>query len=201
MSDKYNLTGIHGIRRYVWHLLETELGWNKSSYRGATPIITPQQSPEFNDFGAPYIVYNYSHAPSGPDFYIDREQAIFTVYSSSELEIRKTINLLYSHFKAHDESAKLVNYWLSKSGSAANRNFDYKMIRVTSSVGPRPALQEGGRHEGTISIYYAYTLNEPRVDFGVGPATPEEMILPPEPEPEPTPDPEPIPEPVEEINP
>ena len=167
---KWKLAGIHGIRRFIWHLMQQELGWTTTPYRGAQPVITPQQAPEFNDYGAPYIVYNYSHLPTAEDYFLHREQAVFTVYAADEEDVREVINVLYEYFKAHDDSAKIVNYWLGTLDNAPEyQKYDYKIIRVTSSVGASPADQEGARHSGSISIYYTYT-REDRVDYGIGPS-------------------------------
>lgn len=170
MKD-FKLSGIHPIRRYLWDVIQNELGWETKRYRSAVPLITPQQSPEFNDLGAPYIVYNYAHMPPGTDYYVNREQAIFTIYSGDEAEVRECVNLMYDYFKAHDDSAKLVNKWIMENGSDAHKRFNYLNIRVTSSLGPRPARQEGGRHEGTVSIHYEYT-KEDNIDYGLWPVLP-----------------------------
>ena len=175
---KWDLSGIHGIRRFIWSLLQTELGWKTKDYRGANPIVTPSQVQEFNDYGAPYIVYTYAHLPSSTDYYIHEEQAAFIIYAGDEEDIRKTINLLQEYFRAHDASAKLVNGWIQENGSADNKAFDYKVVRVTSTASSSPAVQEGGRYSGLVSIHYKY-VREPRVDFGIEPHQP----TPPEPEP------------------
>lgn len=179
MTDRqWKLSGIHGIRRYVWFLMQEELGWSASNYGGAQPVITPQQAPEFNDYGHPYIVYNYSHLPSSEDYFLNREQAIFTVYSGDEEDVREAINVLYAYFKAHDDSAKLLNHWvrtnITGTGSEEYLKYDYKSIRVTSTIGATPADQEAGRHDGSISIHYTYTRDE-AIDYGNGPAVPEPL--------------------------
>lgn len=167
MTRNYDASGVHAIRMVIWELLKRDLNWNTSRYGGLVPITTPQQAPEFNEKPYPYLVYNYSHQPSGQDFWLNEEQATFVVWSGTadtgDDDIRRVLNLIRDNMKAFDLSASMVNNWIAKSpnSNAEYKKFDYKWIRVVSSVGAGPAQQEGGRQNGVITIRYQYTYTEP----------------------------------------
>jgi hypothetical protein len=48
VNPKWDLSGVHGINKFVWAKLQEQLEWNKSNYGGLTPITIPSQQPEFN---------------------------------------------------------------------------------------------------------------------------------------------------------
>lgn len=181
-TDKWKLAGIHGVRRYIWSLLQNELGWKTSDYKGLVPLVTAQQQPEFAELGKPYIVYNYSHVNPGEQFWVGQEMASFEIYSVDEQDVREVINLLEEYFEALDDSAKLLNHWIAVNGTDENKKYDYKWTRVVSTVGAVPAGQEGGLNSGNIAISYAYTRTS-RVDFGVGPYVTTPAPVAPEPTP------------------
>ena len=104
MTD-YTLSGIHPLRRLMWTLLKSELGWSNTAtsgsppvvhYGGAVPIVTPQQQPELNAGNLPYIVYNYTHQPGDERYWLKEEQATFVIYSGDEEDIRKALNMFGS---------------------------------------------------------------------------------------------------------
>jgi hypothetical protein len=156
MTD-YTLNGVHPLRRVIWALLKSELGWNESNYGGAVPVVTPQQQPELNAGNHPYVVYNYTQQPGDQQYWLKEEQATFVIYSGDEEDIRKAINVLNRYLSMYDESANYVNWWVQDNGTASHKRFTYKWIRVVNSIGAGPAEEEGGRQDGVITLRYQFT--------------------------------------------
>jgi hypothetical protein len=163
VDKKWDLTGVHGLNKFLWSKLQSELEWSFSNYGGLNPIVPASQQPELNDYSGPYVVYNYSHQSPGDDFFIQEEQVAYAVYSSNELDIRRFINLVVEYFKREDESAQMLNDWLhtGNNGSVENKRFDYKYTRIISSFGAQPPISEGGRQDGSVILRIAYTYYDP----------------------------------------
>ena len=166
-GGNWDLSGVHGINAYIWHLLQTELGWTATPYGGLVPITNPQQAPEFNALAAPYIVYSYSKMTSGETFFFERETIAYSIFSSSESDVRKVVNMLSTILNKFDDSAKECNNYLSLNGTTNQKFFDYKVINVTSANGAQPALQEGGRYDGLIVVKCTYTHSDPATGIAV----------------------------------
>lgn len=154
--DDWELAGVHGLRKYVWHLLETELGWKTSDYGGLTPIITPEQEPELMAFSKPFLVYTYARANTSNLYALETEIAAFTVYATSDRDIVKVVNLLGAKLNKRDETAQELNDFVDSLDGRYNE-FDYKTIRVVGAQGAQPVDQEGGRKDGYISVSLTYT--------------------------------------------
>lgn len=153
----WDYTGTHGLNKYIWHRLKTELGWKESDYNGLIPITTPQQQPEFNALNKPYIVYSYSLQGNGGEWWIKRETAVYTIFSASPSEIRQAVNIIYNVLGRLDESAEEVNKFIAANGSADNKKFDYKSIASSGAQSPEPSVSEGGRHDGRVIVAMEYT--------------------------------------------
>lgn len=163
MSPNYDLSGVHGLNKFIWSKLKSELGWDTANYGGLVPIVTAGQQPEFNNYNAPYVIYNYSHQSGGEDFWITEEQVSYVVYSASEKDIRQFINVVREWLNRRDESAGYVNDWLrvGTNGSDENKRFDYKYTYVISTSGAQPPVSEGGRMDGMVIARIAYTYYDP----------------------------------------
>lgn len=161
VNTKWDLSAAHGIRKYLWDILQRELEWNTSNYGGLVPITTPQQQPEFNNYDAPYIVYNYSHQTGSNDYFLQEEQIAFAIYSGDEKDIRQAINVMQTYLNRRDDSAKDINKYIQNSGTAENKRFDYKYVYVLSTNGAQPAVTEGGRGDGLVVIRVGYTYYDP----------------------------------------
>lgn len=156
MGD-WDYTGTHGLNKYIWSRIKAELGWKESDYGGLVPITTPQQQPEFNAIDKPYIVYSYTLSGTGSEWWLKREVAIYTVYSSQPADVRRAVNVISSTLGRLDESAAVVNAYIATSGSADNKKFDYKTITTSQASGPEPSVSEGGRHDGRVIVAMEYT--------------------------------------------
>jgi hypothetical protein len=158
--DTWKRAGAHGVRKYIWNLLQTELGWNSANYGGLVPITTPEQQPEFNNFDFPYIVYSYSRTSTSNLWVLESEVMALTVFAKDGGDIDAVVNLLGAKLNKRDETAKDVNKYI-KASEASNsfyRNFDFKSFRVTGAQGPQAVTTEGGRRDGYVTISYTYTL-------------------------------------------
>lgn len=161
VNGKWSLTAVHGLNKYLWDVLKDELEWSATDYGGLTPITIPQQQPEFNNYNAPYVVYNYSHQSSGDDFMIQEEQVAYVIYSADEGDIRKFVNVVREYFDHRDESAKKINDWIRVNGTSENKRFDYKFTYVISTTGAQPAISEGGKMDGLVIMRICYTYYDP----------------------------------------
>ena len=164
MTD-YKLSAVHGLRSYMWRLLQDNLGWTLDDYADANgtkyvPIITPQQEAIFNEMGKPYIVYSFSRGDTSSSWFIENEAGAFSVFSSNEEDIRRALNLFQTKFNRRDDSAYDLNEYISKNGSDALKNFDYKTLWVSTVQGPKPSTEEGDRRDGLITINMRYTQLE-----------------------------------------
>jgi len=162
-EEQWKRAGAHAVRKYVWHLLQEELGWDAANYGGLTPITTPEQQPEFNNFSSPYIVYSFSRMSTSNLYVVEGEVMALTVFSSSGTAIDEVVNLLGSKLNKRDDTAKDINDFLSDTESPTSfyRNFDFKSFSVTGAQGPQAVTTEGGRRDGYITISYTYTLYDP----------------------------------------
>ena len=162
MATKWDLAGAHALRRYIWQLLQDELGWSTDNYGGLNPIITPQQEPELNEFNAPYIVYVFSKRPAGSLWLMEKEDMSISIFSVSDTEINQVVNLLSTKLAKHDEAAQDVNAFIRGTMPAGSfyKNFDFKSIVVTGAQGSNASVTEGGRKDGYVTLSYTYTLYE-----------------------------------------
>lgn len=154
---EWDYAAVHGLNKYIWSRLQAELGWNANNYGGLVPITTPQQQPEFNSYNFPYIIYGYSPQSTGPNWLLEAEVVSYTIFSASSTDIRQAVNVLKAILNRFDESAKDVNNYLRTNGTADNKAFDYKSVRVISANGPEPAVTEGGRQDGSVVVGILFT--------------------------------------------
>lgn len=155
ISD-WELAGVHSLRKYIWKLLQDELGWSAETYGGLVPITTPEQEPEFTNFNAPFLVYTYSKSSTSNLYALEAEVCAFTIYSGSSSDITKVINLLSAKLNKRDESAKELNDFVSTLDDRY-KAFDFKTVVVSGSQGSQPVTQEGGRKDGYITVSMKYT--------------------------------------------
>lgn len=156
-NTKWKLTGFSPVRKYLWHLLQTELGWSKSNYGGLVPITTPQQQSEFSDVDHPYIVTGSIISQSAGIPFIEQETVALVVSSTFGDDILAVGNLVRRYLGFHDLSAALVNKHTAENGSVNDRKFDIKSVSVLSSDTAEPTGQEGGRSDASIVLRIEYT--------------------------------------------
>ena len=163
----WDLSAVHGLRRYMWQALQDELEWEPANYSivrdGQTvqvvPIVTPEQQPELNDLYWPYIVYSYAKKQSGDLFVLEGEIVSFTIYSTRQIDINRALNLFDAKLDKRDESARELNDYIRANPDLDDRYkaFDYKTLWVSGMQGPQPITEEGGRRDGLINVNITYT--------------------------------------------
>lgn len=161
----YKLSAVHGLRSYMWRLLQDELGWTLDDYADANgtkyvPIITPEQDKIFNAIDKPYIVYSFSRGATSNAWFVENEMGAFTVYSSNADDIREVLNMFQTKFNRRDDSAYDLNEYVQKNLADKYKVFDYKTLWVSTVQGPQPATEEGGRRDGYMTINMNYTQQE-----------------------------------------
>jgi len=158
-TAKYKLTGANPIRSFLWHKLQTQLGWNAAETGNLIPITVPQQQPQLSQYTGPYIVYKWTLMPSGEYFLMREEQIAFTIYSQEEDDIRYCIAMMDDIFNKYDDSAKEINNWISLNGNPGEKKFDFKYTYTITGNGPQPAASEGGRMDGMVIIRACYVID------------------------------------------
>lgn len=155
---KWDLSGVHGLNKYVWELLKDELGWSTVDYGGLTPITTPEQQPEFNAFDKPFIVYSFAKKMGGNNYLIESEIASYTIYSQHSMDILRVLTMLDAKLDKRDETAEELNAFISASTlDPEYKKFDYKTLWISGIQGPQPVTEEGGRRDGLINVNMNYT--------------------------------------------
>lgn len=150
----------YALNSYVWKLVEANLGWEKSDYKGAAPIIPSQQQPEFMEIGKPFIVYGSAIQPAGHLYALRTESVSYNVYGTGHTEVNAVINLLAETFDRQDEAAADVNEWLAIEGPhrpAGKRAVSFGSIRTVMSERAEPSDEEGGFVAGFIMLEVKYT--------------------------------------------
>lgn len=157
----YKLTGAHALNAFTQAKL-VEAGFiTLANYNGMTPIIPAQQQPEFTNLskGIPFIVYNYTQEGTYQDWWLEHEQVAYVIYTDDANKIRDIINFLNNLYRRFDWSAQEVNTWLAANGTATQKPFDFKYIRVVNATSLEPATEEGGRHSALIVLNTCFTNN------------------------------------------
>lgn len=158
-KPNFDSAAVHGVNNFIWKKLQDDLGWKSSDYGGVAPMTTPQMQQEFNDAGAPYIIYNYRIATVGGVYGYKEEYVVYQVNSSRESDIRKALNLIDFYLGGMDESATLVNDHVHVLDLDPNpfEQFDYKSILPRGASGAAPTDQEGGLMNGSYEFAIRYT--------------------------------------------
>ena len=153
----FKVSAVHGVNAFLWGKLQSHLGWKASDYGGMRPFTTPQQQPEFNDMGKPYIVYNYRTGTVGGLYGFKEDYVVYQINSVDEEDIREAINVMDLYLGANDISAELINNFTSQTGGEPYRLFDYKSLLPRGGSGAAPSDQEGGITNGTYEVAIRYT--------------------------------------------
>jgi hypothetical protein len=143
----------------MWYLLKTELAWSETNYNGMVPITTPEEQPEFANFTEPYIVYGYARGPNNKGWYVETEMAHFSIYSPDSRKINAALSMLASKLDRQDDAAKALNNFIYDPTNGLDdryKDFDFKVVSVSSVEGPAPSAQEGGRRDGRLTVRMEY---------------------------------------------
>jgi hypothetical protein len=179
MSNDYRVTGIHQINKWLWFKLKDFVwdGTNKAfnAYKdsgnaagvGLIPIIPRQQIPEFTGLSdAPFIVYNYVISPRSTEFFLKREQGVYTIYDTNPGRSRAIQNYMVDLLEKWDWTAKQINDYIWTDGVNTNDGYDFKYVGVSSATSADPAQSEGGRIGAMVIAHYEYTHEMNGQEFG-----------------------------------
>lgn len=157
----YKLTGAHALNAFTQAKLVEAGLITLADYKGLVPIIPAQQQPEYTNLakGIPFIVYNYAQEGTYQDWWLEHEQVAYVIYTDDANKIRDIINYLNKLYRRFDWSAQEINTWLAANGSAAQKAFDFKYVRVVNASSLEPATEEGGRHSALIVLHACFTDN------------------------------------------
>lgn len=149
----------YALNSYTWKLLEANLGWAKTDYQGAEPIIPIAQQPEFMELGLPFLVYGSSIQPATHLYALRTESLSYTIYAPTTTEVNRIINLLAEVYDRQDEAADDVNSWLAVEAptrAGDRRQVTFGSVRTVMSERATPADEEGGFVSGFILLEMKY---------------------------------------------
>lgn len=157
----YKLTGTHALNAFTQaKLIEAGL-IVMTDYKMLTPIIPAQQQPEFTNLtkSIPFIVYNYMQEGTYQDWWLEHESVAYVVYTDDSNKLREIVHYLNNLYRRFDWSAQEINTYLAANGTASQKAFDFKYVRIVSASSIEPATEEGGRHSATIVMNICFTNN------------------------------------------
>lgn len=172
--SRYDLSAVHVYNKFLWAKIKEEFPYMiETNYKGLIPVIPTNQVPVFNDLpsGHPFVVYTYSDAGYDLEFYAAVQQITYVVYSDKEAQLRNLGNFIVDISRRWDWTAEEVNDFIptitNKSGDVDDHKFDFKYVRVVSTIGPEPADTENGRQATAIVLRVCYTIDD-RQTIGPG---------------------------------
>lgn len=152
-----NPNAVKALNAYVWKLLQVNLGWTLTDYRGIVPIIPTSQQPEILEIGKPFLVYGASQNPADFLYALKSGSVAYNVYATTVEDCNKITNLLADTFDRQDEAAADVNYYLEQT---TTDNISFGTIRKTMVQEAAPADEEGGMYSALVMLSVKYTLLE-----------------------------------------
>lgn len=158
---KNDLAAVHVLNKFIWHRLKDAQIMDAQDYDGLIPIIPTQQIPVFNNLGTsvPFIVYTYTNSGPDVDFWTEREQIVYRVYSDNERQIRQITHFLIDLLKRWDWTADEVNDYIREFSSTDGdeKKFNFLWTSIVSTIGPEPAVTEGGRQASSVTVRTSFT--------------------------------------------
>lgn len=149
--------GMYAINSYTWKLLQANMGWTSSNYKGARPIIPSAQQPEFMEIGKSFIVYTSMITPAPDLWMVTSETLAYTIYSKSTTEADHIANILYDTFKRQDEAARDVNEWIDTERAGSKlREVSFTNIRATMTDKSNAKDEESGYYNALFMAIIQY---------------------------------------------
>lgn len=159
MTDyKQNARSI--INSFLWENLKSSNILDEDQYRpdnftkSVIPVIPSQELPEFNNLmpDLPYIVYDYEVEGYDDDWWICKENMLYTVIANEVSKVVEITELMIDLFRRVDESGKDLQNFNPKDNLI--RFYTVSLMNVS---GPAPVELEGGRVAATVEICYKYS--------------------------------------------
>lgn len=157
-------SAVYALNSFTWQLVKANLGWVE--FQGAVPVIPSSQQPEMMQSSRAFIVYGSAMQPAMHLYALNTESIAYNIYGTSVTEVNNAASLLYEVFKKQDETAAVVNDWLSKESTTregGHRGVYFSTIRATMVEKAEPADEEGGYVSALIMLEVKYTADEPSI--------------------------------------
>lgn len=160
-----NNNATSALNSYVWKLLESNLGWTKSNYKGIVPIVPLAQQPELLQIGRAFLVYGSNSQQATHLYALKGESVAYTIYATTVVEANKIAQLLTDAFERQDVAAADVNDWLytEQQATGNNRGVSFGSIRTTLAQKAEPADEEGGFVASFVLLDVRYTAPNPTI--------------------------------------
>jgi len=161
-------TAIYALNSYVWKLIETNLGWSKSDYSGAVPIIPSSQQPELMNTKKPFLVYGSAGQPFG-NLYVQRRDSVsYNIYGQTAKEVNDVVALIADAFETQDQAADYVNQWLTteRNATGRDRGISFLSVRPIMSGRATAAADEGGLVSAYCMVEIKYVSENNAVTTG-----------------------------------
>ena len=148
------------INGFLWNELNDSGIMLAQNYRpdgftkGIIPIVPIQEIPEFNNLipDKPYITYDYEVEGYDDDWWICKENMLYTVIANEVSKVVEITELMIDLFRRVDESGKDLQNFNPKDNLI--RFYTVSLMNVS---GPAPVELEGGRVAATVEICYKYS--------------------------------------------
>lgn len=160
MASKWDHVAAYDIIGYLWDQLIAEEVLDANDYFAPSfgdvirAIIPVQELPELqNELGdVPYIIYDTMTLPTYTDeWWINRDEYIFTIYSTDVNKVNEIKNFITDKFRKMDKSASELN---ASIGNEAP--FRFLCIELITASVSGETEDEGGRVFGEIIISADY---------------------------------------------
>jgi hypothetical protein len=152
---------VYALNAYLWKLLESNLGWDKEDYDGATPIIPTADQPEFQKTGRPYIVYGYSQDKSGHLYALEYGTVAYYVFSETYTEANRVTDVIFKVLQRGDDAATDVNDWIDiERDNDKIRGVSFGTVCAVSSVEADPSRSEDGYTYAGVIVKVSFVDHE-----------------------------------------
>lgn len=163
----YDAAATHVINKFVYDQLVGEGILDSADYTNLPLFLPSQQQPEWSNLPTevPFIVYNYVSTAEYVDWFKEKEEVAYVIYSDDEKQLRNIALFILQLLRRYDWSAEDVNDYIDALSSPAfdwAKQFNIKYTRVSNSTSPEPATEEGGRQSAMVvfSLCFTHELNQ-----------------------------------------
>jgi hypothetical protein len=170
-----NIQPVHAINKYLWSRVGDEAGGEavllRDDYKGPgmttglIPIVPVKETPDLYTIieaqdgikTLPYIVYTWSRINHGGEWFMETHEIAYSIRSADSAKMGKLIKIFNLEFRDYDRAALRVNSYIQSNGSAAQKQFIFKHISVTSLGAEMPADTENGVDEAIVILSATFT--------------------------------------------
>jgi hypothetical protein len=166
-QDLYKTEGAHVVRAYLLSLLEEEgmIDLDNYPYPPFVPSQSTQEMIEVSS-GNPFIVYTYTKSGYSDEWWMCAETMAMRIYSDEEEDIRVISKFIAKIMGRADWSASNINDWITTSGTALHKKFEFKTIQLLTMIAPEEYVSQEGRQAGVIVVRLEFTQDIDSDHFG-----------------------------------